>query len=358
MSRYLMIDIGAGTMDVLYYDRNSDLHFKAVVKSPVRSLAESASRLTGNLVVRGCEMGGGAVSKALRERAREADVVMTAAAAATLHHDPDKVRAWGIRILPDVEIEPYLARSDYSELVLQDIDIQRLRSIVEGLGVSFRFDIVGICAQDHGRPPKGVSHLDYRHNLFQQRLDRDPRPQALIFESSEVPATMNRLAAIAASASHLPADEVYVMDSGMAAILGASTDAQASAKNRILVVDAATSHTVGAALIEGEMAGFFEYHTCDITIEKLDTLLTDLADGNLDHQRVLAGGGHGAYTRRAFGFENTEAIIATGPRRGLLAGSRLPMSFGAPLGDNMMTGTTGLLEAVRIRKGHPPISCL
>ena len=34
MSRFLMVDIGAGTMDVLWYDTNTDLHYKAVVKSP------------------------------------------------------------------------------------------------------------------------------------------------------------------------------------------------------------------------------------------------------------------------------------------------------------------------------------
>lgn len=35
MSKFLMLDIGAGTMDVLYYDIDSGLHYKAVVKSPV-----------------------------------------------------------------------------------------------------------------------------------------------------------------------------------------------------------------------------------------------------------------------------------------------------------------------------------
>ena len=32
MSRFLMVDIGAGTMDVLWYDTDADLHFKAVVQ--------------------------------------------------------------------------------------------------------------------------------------------------------------------------------------------------------------------------------------------------------------------------------------------------------------------------------------
>ena len=48
-------------------------------------------------------------------------------------------------------------------------------------------------------------------------------------------------------------------------------------------------------------------------------------------------------------------IITTGPKRRLVEGSRLPFVFGAPLGDNMMTGTVGLLEAVRRRKELAPI---
>ena len=87
MSRFLMIDVGAGTMDVLYYDTNTDLHYKAVVKSPVRHLAEKVLAMPGDLLVTGCEMGGGPITKALRERARTANVVVSAGAAATLHHD-------------------------------------------------------------------------------------------------------------------------------------------------------------------------------------------------------------------------------------------------------------------------------
>jgi uncharacterized protein (DUF1786 family) len=77
--------------------------------------------------------------------------------------------------------------------------------------------------------------------------------------------------------------------------------------------------------------------------------------GRLDHRQVLAEGGHGAYIRRAAGREALQTIIATGPKRRLVRGSRLPMTFGAPLGDNMMTGCVGLLESLRRRKGLDPI---
>jgi uncharacterized protein (DUF1786 family) len=107
-----------------------------------------------------------------------------------------------------------------------------------------------------------------------------------------------------------------------------------------------------------EIAGFFEYHTQDITLEKLEDLLRDLANGKLSHRQILAQGGHGAFLRRTLGFNTIETIIATGPKRKLAARSHLPIQFGAPWGDNMMTGTVGLLEALRRRKGLEPITYL
>ena len=64
MGRFLMVDIGAGTMDVLWYDSETKLHYKAAVKSPVRYIAEKAAELPGNLLLTGTEMGGGPVAAA------------------------------------------------------------------------------------------------------------------------------------------------------------------------------------------------------------------------------------------------------------------------------------------------------
>ena len=76
------------------------------------------------------------------------------------------------------------------------------------------------------------------------------------------------------------------------------------------------------------------------------------------HKQVLEEGGHGAYLRKAIRFEAVEIIVATGPKRRMVGNSRLPIEFGAPMGDNMMTGTVGVLEAIRRRKGLPEISYL
>ena len=356
MGRYLMLDVGAGTLDILYYDTDHDLHYKAVVRAPVRVLADAVRRTRGNLVVTGGEMGGGPVSQALIDRAATADVVMSADAAATIHHDLQRVTGRGIRVVSGGAAHALKHDLHFSHLRLGDIQPDRLRRLVEGFGVPFEFEAVAVCAQDHGAAPPGVSHLDFRHRIFAAALDRNPMPQALLYRSDRIPSEMNRLTSIARDARALPAERVYVMDSGMAAILGASMDVLAAGKQQILVLDIATSHTVGAALAEGRLCGFFEYHTKDITAVRLDRLLEDLPDGKLSHRRILEEGGHGAYCRDAFGYDTVELILATGPRRRLATTSALPITFGAPWGDNMMTGTVGLLEALRQPEGLAPIA--
>jgi uncharacterized protein (DUF1786 family) len=358
MGRYLLLDIGAGTLDMLYHDTDHDLHYKAVVRSPVRVLADTIRRSAGNLVVTGGEMGGGPVSQALIERATSAEVVMSRLSAATIHHDMQRVAAHGIRVVDAAEAENLKSDSRLRHIRLGDLQLERMKRLVQGFGVAFQFEAVAICAQDHGAAPPGVSHLDFRHRMFTAMLAQNPVPENLLYRSDQVPAEMNRLSTIAKDAQALPTDRVYVMDSGMAAILGASMDVLATRKKRILVLDIATSHTVGATLESGKLCGFFEYHTSDITSARLDRLITDLADGSLSHRGILEQGGHGAYHRKAFGFDGVELILATGPRRRLVLESNLPITFGAPWGDNMMTGTVGLMEAVRVREGLPPINYL
>jgi uncharacterized protein (DUF1786 family) len=358
MGRFLIVDVGAGTLDLLYYDTETNQHFKTVAKSPVKTLAEQAESVPGNLLITGMEMGGGALSNVLKTRAKQGVVIMSASSAATINHDLEKVRSWGIKVVDHKEAEDLRQTGDYHTLTTGDLEVDRLEKITMALGVPFSFEVVGLCAQDHGRPPEGVSHLDYRHEIFKSRLDKSPFPHALLYRSDEVPVTLSRLGSMAKSAQELPTDEIYVMDSGMAAILGASMDPCARDKERILTLDVATSHTVGAGIEGEELTGFFEYHTSDITLERLETLMRQLADGTLQHEQILEEGGHGAYIRKAFGFKAADLLIATGPKRELVKNSQLHIQFGSPLGDNMMTGTVGVLESIRRRKGLRPISYL
>ena len=346
MSRYLLLDIGAGTLDILYVDTDSEQHYKAVVRSPVRTLAEKLEALEGPLLIDGGEMGGGPITTVVKQKARTTEVVMTEAAAATLHHHVDRVTQWGIRVVSQSQWSSLKAQGRHQHFTLGDLEIGRIRRIVLGFGVPFEIDVVAVCAQDHGVPPQGVSHLDYRHSLFRELLDKAPFPHSLLFHSERIPATFNRLNTIARDAKALKPKDIYVMDSGMAAVLGASMDPFCHGKERICVLDVATSHTVGAILEKGAVVGQFEYHTKDLSAQRLTSLITQLVEGELSHGDILAEGGHGAYLKKGVGFNRLQGIVATGPKRRLVAESPLPIYFGAPWGDNMMTGTVGLLEAV------------
>ncbi|MGD9157767.1 MAG: DUF1786 family protein [Desulfobacteraceae bacterium] len=349
--RFLIIDIGAGTMDILYHDTDLSVQYKAVVKSPALTVTEKLSAINGDLLITGVEMGGGSMAGILKEKAERNEILMSLSASATINHDLAKVRSLGITVIEDEKAEDLKKSGRYTHLDISDLEHERIQRIVEGVGVSFPVDILGVCAQDHGVPEPGISHLDYRHNIFKEKLDKSPFPHEMLYEYSEVPDTFNRLKSISRRAKLFSATEVYVMDSGMAAILGGTLDPAAAKKEKIIVLDIATSHTVGAAFENEELAGFFEYHTKDISLEILEKLLADLADGRLDHAEILSKGGHGAYTRKSFGFDNLELILSTGPKRALVEGSSLEITPGAPIGDNMMTGTAGVLETIRKKKG-------
>jgi uncharacterized protein (DUF1786 family) len=122
MKNLLAIDIGAGTMDILCYVPDENMHYKAVVQSPVRTLARHVAATRGNLVVDGVEMGGGPVTEALRARAGTHRVAISSAASATLHHDPDKVAAMGVHVVPDETVAELQSNPEYIPVTLGDLE--------------------------------------------------------------------------------------------------------------------------------------------------------------------------------------------------------------------------------------------
>jgi uncharacterized protein (DUF1786 family) len=224
--------------------------------------------------------------------------------------------------------------------------------MLKSIGIEPIVDFLGIAVQDHGTPKTKISSLDFRHRIFKEIIDRSPKPSTFLFESERIPAYLRRMRAVAQDAKAIPSGRVYVMDTGMAAIMGAASEPRTRGKKTIMVLDIATSHTLGALLVNGEIGGFFEYHTSALTPEILETLIVNLADGRLSHERILAEGGHGAYVRKAVGFDRVEMILATGPKRRILEQIGIDqIVLGAPFGDNMMTGTAGLILAMAEREG-------
>ncbi|GEM_PF-4725746 len=92
----------------------------------------------------------------------------------------------------------------------------------------------------------------------------------------------------------------------------------------------------------------------------IDYVGCDLAGGRLEHEIVLAAGGHGAYSRHAVGFDSVDIILSTGPRRTMLAECGLDLVLGTPFGEKMMTHYSGParghLQAGRLKGNCPPDS--
>ncbi len=355
MARFLAVDVGAGTLDAMYLDNQSGDQFKFVAKSPTRRLAEEIRACRRErILITGHQMGGGPIAEAIRTRAHECRVMMTRSAAETIHHRMKKVRDLGAILVSQKEAQREGRRPNVGWFKTGDLSTGEIMAMLKSMGIQPAVDFFGIAVQDHGTPKGKISSLDFRHHIFRKIIEETPKPSAFLFESDRIPSYLRRMRAVAMDAKGIPSRKVYLMDTGIAAILGASSDPAARAKKSILVLDIATSHTLGALLVDGEIGGFFEYHTSALTPQRLESLIIDLADGKLSHEKVLAEGGHGAYTRKAVGFDQVEIILATGPKRRILEHVRVNSIFlGAPFGDNMMTGTAGLILAMAEREGVP-----
>jgi uncharacterized protein (DUF1786 family) len=145
-----------------------------------------------------------------------------------------------------------------------------------------------------------------------------------------------------------------VGDTGPAALYGALPDGLADA----VLVNVGNGHTVCLLALHGRVAGVFEHHTVCLDRAALEDRLSRWLAGVLHSDEVREDRGHGAVLAAgaAGAAVDTEGtwrlpLVVTGPRRDLLAGSRLPAEFAAPHGDMMLTGCFGLLRALQDRHG-------
>jgi len=315
--------------------------------SPVRKISRAIKAGRGDLVITGSIMGGGAVSKAVAERAQRDTVSMTTEAARTIHDDLDRVRSRGIRIISDEEARKLKDTETITTIEFGDLFPSRLKVLLDEIGVGPDFSAVAGAVQDHGVCPEGINPLDFRHMVMRERIEENPCPDSLFFAYQEIPTFLTRMKATADLLSRTACKKVFMMDTGIAAIVGASLDPQVRSCTHYIVADIGNSHTLAAVMSEGQLGGFWEYHTDSITPQRMEDLLVRLGNGDLRHRDVVAEGGHGAYIRTVPGFEQVEKMVVPGPRRHeIMDGTSLPYVEGAPFGDNMMTGTAGLLECI------------
>lgn len=351
MKKILAVDIGTGTQDILLFDSRLDIEngYKLVLPSPTMMIhrrIEMATRKSAPIVLTGYIMGGGPSAWAAEEHVRAGlETYATPDAARSFNDDLTAVEATGIRVISEDEAKNL---PEYVERIeLRDFDYPAIRSVFERFGVSLDdLSAVAVAVFDHGNAPPEISDRQFRFDYLDERIRAENRLSAFAYPKDRIPAIMTRLRAVADSAGDLDA-ELIVMDSAPAAVLGATFDPLAAARDRVMIANVGNFHTLAFRLGPAGIEGVFEHHTGLITLNRLEMLLRGLADGSLTHQDVFDDHGHGAlvYSHAPLSLDRDPGVIVTGPRRSLMRGSSLRPYFAVPFGDMMTAGCIGLLAA-------------
>lgn len=344
--RVLAADIGFGTTDILVYDDSLPIENcpKLVIPSRTQQVAAAIRQATSQglpVVMTGVTMGGGPSGAALRAHlAAGLPFYAGRGAAFTFNDDLDKVRSWGVVIIEDPDAGPAHSIPIFSG----DLDMPRLMEALAGLGVDPRFDGACVAVQDHGFSP-GASNRKFRFRLWRELLGRDPSLGSLAWTAAEIPAPYTRMQATASLlAGQVP--HVVMMDTGPAALWGALLSRPD--QRPMLAVNVGNGHTLAALVENGAIQGLVEHHTSLLDREKFEKLIRRFAAAELSDDEVFSEGGHGCIPPSGpVELDGLTPLPVTGPRRESVAGGRLSLEFAAPLGDMMLTGCFGLLEAYR-----------
>jgi uncharacterized protein (DUF1786 family) len=325
----IAIDVGRGTQDILVYEpgRAIENSIKLVLPSPTVIVAEKvreATRAGRPVFLEGFLMGGGANVGALREHlSRGFPVYVTPDAGATIHDNPERVRALGFEIRSDPPSDAMTVRTtDYME--------QEIGQALALFGVDYP-DNVAIAVQDHGYSPHRSNRI-HRFEFMRERLDAGGW-EILSLISDPPPEDMTRMQAV-----RRQAPGALVTDTGPVALIGALCDpvVRRMARTGVTLVNVGNGHTLCFTLKGGEIHGLFEHHTGALNPGKLRHYIRRLADGTLTSEEVFEDGGHGAAVRKPL---TTDAVVVTGPNRLRL----LPEAYqAAPFGDMMLSGCFGL----------------
>jgi uncharacterized protein (DUF1786 family) len=349
--RILAADVGTGTQDILLYDSEVELEncLKLVMPSPTMLVArrvKAATRERRQMLLTGVTMGGGPSQWAVEDHVRAGLPVYATATAARSFNDELEIveREMGIRIVSEDEAAT-LRRTQGDDLIaleLKDFDYDAVRNAFSAFGLDLTPDALAVAVFDHGNAPPGYSDRQFRFDYLLERIQAHNRLSAFAYLAPDVPAIMTRMAAVARTATF--DGPVLIMDTAPAAILGALLDPQVGKGERAFVANVGNFHTLAFRLGPGGIEGVFEHHTGLIDRDKLDTLITRLAEGTLQHEEVFNDQGHGALVFEARPMP-LDALAVVGPRRSLMRGSRHRPYFAVPYGDMMLAGCFGLLRA-------------
>lgn len=350
-------DIGTGTQDILLFDSEKEVENSLimVMPAPTQVTAERIRRVTKArkaLVLTGTIMGGGPSAWAVRAHLKAGLPVYAAEKAAlTLHDNLERVKSFGVQIVPE-EVAKELAGSGGAlEVVMQDFDPCAVACALSNFEVRMP-ENYAVAVQDHGNAPDRSNRV-YRFELLKELIEKGGKLEDFVYRPEEIPQAFTRMKAQADSllkATAVLQTRAIFMDTGPAAVFGALTDPAAVQPS--IVVNIGNGHTLGALVKENRITAIFEHHSSSMDPKKLQEYIIRLADGTLGFEEVFADGGHGVYIKEACGFEQVRSVMVTGPKREMLeklSDSELrqeiskKLHFAAPFGSMMLSGCFGLL---------------
>jgi uncharacterized protein (DUF1786 family) len=343
--RLIAVDVGAGTQDILLYERGKPYEnlTKLVLPSQTQIIGRRIREVTAAgapLHLTGTVMGGGASSEAVKAHlAAGLPVTATPSAARTMHNDLAKVEAMGIELRDD-------APKGAIEIELADIDPRRLRRGLAQFGVELP-ETAAIAVQDHGFRP-GSGNNEVRFEYLQSLIAGGGRLESMVFPTP--PDGMTRMAGVQRT---WPG--AWLMDTGTAAVMGALGDPvvrEAADGPGAILVNVGNMHTFATLVRERRLYGLFEHHTGGIDAPTIARLVEGLRDASLDPETFREQfDGHGAaFDPEYRTLEPFQFVAITGPNRGIARG--LGYHEAAPHGDMMLTGAFGLVDAVLARTEH------
>lgn len=346
--RILAIDVGTGTQDILVFEPGTGIEnaVQMIMPSPTMLVAAQVRAATSDkvdLLLTGVTMGGGPGPWAIEAHLeRGFRVYATPDAARTFDDDLDRVQAMGIRIVDDGALQEIGGR----RIEFRDFDADAVVTALRAFGVPDVFDAVAVAVFDHGAAPPGVSDRRFRFDYLAEQVNRGARLDQFGYLAADIPARMTRMLAVARTwGGDAP---LFLMDTGPAAVLGALDDREARAAPHLAAVNVGNFHTIAFLLDGGRIRGLFEHHTGELTRDKLERYLDQLVDGSIRNETVFSDMGHGALELGASGWA-PDMLAVTGPRRGLLEGSRWNPYLAVPHGDMMIAGCFGLLRGLAVR---------
>lgn len=346
--RILAVDIGTGTQDILLFDSSKIVEncIKMVMPSPTAIIAGKISKATTlgkPIVLTGITMGGGPNKRALSRHIHKGlAVYATEEAALTFNDDLDVVVDMGINIIPPDDLDNF---SDVEVIELKDLDIEVICRAIESFGVDSSFNALAVAVLDHGFAPPGMSNRRFRFSQLQKHIEKRNELLTFAFLKEEISDNFTRMKAVAGSVGmSVP---LLLLDTGVAATLGALRDSQVCWHDDLVTVNMGNSHTIAFHMHGEFIQGLFEHHTGRLNTSKLDSLISKLVQGTITNDEVFEDGGHGAVVVGDNGCQ--PAVVLVGPRCDVMMGSSFSPHRAVPYGDTMLTGCYGLVSACALR---------